>query len=123
RRDGRVKNRSDNANERLRSKSTRFVAHPLQISRARAVSLEPLLILSPGNRAFTSPTPRRQFLPRRFEQFFGNAIRREQYLTDSALGRFAQRLFLFFQQLQFLLVLLQFQQLLLERSDMPMGRF
>src|SRR5207247_7461754 len=83
----RVKNRRDNANERLGSKGTRFVAHPVQIARTCAVPQKPLLVLSPGNRAFTAPLPRPQFPPRRCDQFFWNAIRREQYLTNPALGR------------------------------------
>src|SRR4030095_14363482 len=90
----------------------------------RIRSRSPALAPCPsGNRAFGSPAPAPHFLPDGFDQFFWNAIRREQYLTDPALGRFAQRLLLFFQQLQFPLVLLQFQQFLLERSDMPMGLF
>ena len=55
-----------------------------------AAGATPDIQLQQPDRSRTA-TARMQFLPRCFDQFFRNAIRREQHLTDPALGRSAQR--------------------------------
>src|SRR6266496_2222869 len=104
-----VEYRGEYADERSRSESVHLMAHRGQLPGTRAMLLEPPLVFAWFTKSWARPPLPTEHFPDCFRQFFESPIRREQHLTHPTLRGLAQTSPLFFQQLQFTPVLLQFK--------------
>ena len=82
----RIEHGREDADQWPRSERARLIAHPLQILRACAVLLEPVLVFG----CWAPSVLSKKFSPDFFRECGRETIRREQYLTNPALRGLAQ---------------------------------